>query len=169
MPFVVLWFFILFQSHLPFAATSPGVRDTPRLHLSMFAISNLTFLARTQLPEPIQVRGNDVGDLRIPADGLAVDAEDDALAIVDDLHRAGADRLRDEFPGLRRNGSPCKRRPMRLLAGSTVNVGPKNCGSSNQSACGPANARNVTGTPPESSNSTSIARPAISDDSHVNS
>src|SRR5262249_6315915 len=54
-------------------------------------------VAGPQLADEVQVGARDLGDLRIAADGLAVHAEDDALAVARDLHGARTDRLRHEF------------------------------------------------------------------------
>src|SRR5262249_50032627 len=53
--------------------------------------------ARPQLPEAIEVGLDDLSDLGIAADGLTIDAEDDALAVAGDLHGAGADGLGDQL------------------------------------------------------------------------
>src|SRR5262249_59779606 len=48
--------------------------------------------------EIIQTGRDDLGDLRVTADGLAIHPENDALPVIDDLHTAGAYRLGNDFP-----------------------------------------------------------------------
>ena len=51
----------------------------------------------TQLAKLVQIRANDMGNLRVAADGLAIDAENNALAVTGNLHCARADRLGHEL------------------------------------------------------------------------
>src|SRR5262245_42516087 len=50
-------------------------------------------LARSQLPDAVEIGGDYLSDLGIAADRLAVDAQDNALAVTGHLDAAGADRL----------------------------------------------------------------------------
>src|SRR5262245_29252257 len=54
-------------------------------------------VARAELAKLVQVRGDDLGDLRIAADRLTVHAEHDALAVARHLDCPRADRLRNQL------------------------------------------------------------------------
>jgi hypothetical protein len=54
-------------------------------------------LAGPQLAQPIQVGRNHLGDFGITANRLSIDPQHDALAIVNDLHAAGAHRFGHHF------------------------------------------------------------------------
>ena len=54
-------------------------------------------VARAQLAEGVEIGADDLSDSWVAADRLAVDAKDDALAILGDLNRAGTDGLGKQF------------------------------------------------------------------------
>lgn len=52
-----------------------------------------------KLADAVEVGVNDLGDFGVAADGLAIDAQEDALAIAGHLDGAWADRFGDHFAG----------------------------------------------------------------------
>src|SRR5207253_1444516 len=53
-------------------------------------------IAGPQLADAVAIGADDLANLRVAANGLAVHAEDNALAVARDLHGTGTNRLRDE-------------------------------------------------------------------------
>src|SRR5690349_4916182 len=58
--------------------------------------------AGTQLAELVEVGADDLGDLRVASDRLAIDAEHDALAVPGHLNRAWTYRLRHHLSARKR-------------------------------------------------------------------
>ena len=90
--FVPLWFNSSFQSHQPFLQSGLPFTKS-RQHIILVHHRKQHHLSRPQLAEQVEVGRDDVRDLWIAADRLAVDAEHDALPVVDHLHRTWTDWL----------------------------------------------------------------------------
>ena len=80
-------------------------------------------VARSHAAERVEIGVDDDRDLRIAADRLAIDAEDDRLSVARHLYAAGANRFGDHFAARAVNAARLRvEGPCGWLAGLTVKV-----------------------------------------------
>ena len=83
-------------------ATAPARAAAPA-PAPMVTASNAHLVARAQLAEPPEIRGDHVGRFRVAAGRLMLHEEDDRLAVGRDLHRAQRRSFRQHAAGRARN------------------------------------------------------------------